>query len=672
MHDLQNPFALVKASDFSDSQINELWVELGTKFINAVIEPRSRMSKYILGGKGTGKTHLLRYHSYTVARLRAPRESGLRTIERIKFLGIFVRATNIDAGRFEPDKNSLRKWQQLFGVYFELRLAEGLLEALLDIKSSSNEALFSDQKLIAEVQRTVHDSSADDLVSVSDLLEWVQRQRKVIDRAVDNSAFTGDLDVEVPFSIGTFCIPLTRALTDWNSVFSTAPVIFLIDEIENFSELQQEVINSLVRYGEGVLTFRITGRLYSVKTLATISQGEANREGSEFTTIELDDILRKFDRYPQFARDFISKRLVAGGAGRLGTASGIFDPLLSLENIQTSNFYQAHVKGFELDNADPTYLQHLREAMQSADASYKFTEADQSKIEGHLANSQFPLLRKLNVLIFCKKLKKTSNPLTLAIQISNAGQEFAQASDTQKCFYKTAYGHYAVDLFAQLCRESKKMGTFYAGFETFVKMSSGNPRNLLICLGRLYEIATFREIEFATSGVKLSIAMQSEAAAEAARFAYERDANYGSASEYAREATNRLATVLRTARYALSIPEVSPLAVSFDDSDVVGDSRNVLRSALNFSFLFEINEGRPDRNSQRLNRKIQLNPLLSPRWGLPISRRGDISLSRELVNAIFDPALDKDFDLLLKLLSQKWNYPFTTKGNQLQPQPQLF
>ena len=94
----QNPFALVKASDFSDAQIRELWVELGAPMINKIIEPQLRTSKYILGGKGTGKTHLLRYHSYQVARLRYPKESGLETVVRQKYLGIFIRAANVDPG----------------------------------------------------------------------------------------------------------------------------------------------------------------------------------------------------------------------------------------------------------------------------------------------------------------------------------------------------------------------------------------------------------------------------------------------------------------------------------------------------------------------------------------------------------------------------------------------
>jgi len=216
----------------------------------------------------------------------------------------------------------------------------------------------------------------------------------------------------------------------------------------------------------------------------------------------------------------------------------------------------------------------------------------------------------------------------------------------------------------------KTLGVPYAGFDNFISMSCGNPRNLLIILGRVYEIAAFRELDF-INGPPVSISLQTTAAVEAARFIFERDSNYGASSDIARRAIERLASLLRTARFALKIPEVSPLAVSFSNADLTENSRVSLGLALNYSFLFEVDEGRPDRNSDRVNRKIQLNPMLSPRWELPIGRRGDISLGSDLVNAVFDDEKSAAFDVLLRSLSNKWNNPFST-SSALTRQADLF
>jgi hypothetical protein len=344
-------------------------------------------------------------------------------------------------------------------------------------------------------------------------------------------------------------------------------------------------------------------------------------------------------------------------------------PALCFEEIDTGNYYSEALARLNIDPAEPAFVKSFVDALAGAS---NVSSPNQSKIIASELTSGFPsLLQKLNLLQFCKKYKKNvaeNALLMLAKKIRSNAKELKERQRVAKSSYATAYGHWAADLFAQLCRESRKNeGVPYAGFDTFVKMSCGNPRNLLIVLGRAYEIAAFKEVGF-LHGAKLPVAMQTEAAVEAARFMYERDTNYGSQSERAREAVSRLAQLLRTARYAMNIPEVSPLAVSFYDAELTGDAKQTLDSALNYSFVFEIRDGRPDRNSERLNRKIQLNPLLSPRWGLPISVRGDISLPPNMANAIFDPSRQAEFEVLLKNLNWKWNNPFAVRTRPLVPQ----
>jgi hypothetical protein len=660
MMDQVNPFAQFRASDYTDEQINSLWVEIGPTAINTIIEPRSKVSKFILGGKGTGKTHLLRYYSYSVARLRSPKESGMSILAKQKFLAIFLRATGVDAARFEATSVITNKWQQLFGVYLELRLVEGVLEALCDIKSTSNIDSFDDRAFIAELGKSILDRSVLECQSISDLRAWIIQQRRHIDDAVNNAAFTGSLELRVPFSIGSLCLPVSRAISKWNSLLSELPLIYLIDEIENFSASQQQVVNSFIRYGEGLATFRVTGRLYARKTFSTLADGEENREGSEFKTAILDDILRKYPKYPEFAKKFVVKRLgMAGLTLRWNNSTkSEFDPRQCFEEISSQDYYSDAIAALGFDKYEPSFIKTFVETYRANREKGNHSDDTGREISTILTKDIPLLLQKLNLLLFCKKHRRTTIGIALAERIRSDALTFLAENGKGRNYYATAYGHYALDLFAQLSRESKKAGSVpYAGFDTFVRMSSGNPRNLLIILGRAYEIAVFKDVDF-IHGEKLSIAMQTESALEAAKFMYERDTNYGSQSEQGRDATTRLASLLRTARYAMKIPEVSPLAVSFSDSDLTPEAAKALDSALNYSFVFDISDGRPDRNSQRINRKIQLNPLLSPRWGLPVGRRGDLSLNRELVNSVFAPQSQGDFDLLLRVLNAKWNNPF--------------
>ena len=59
-------------------------------------------------------------------------------------------------------------------------------------------------------------------------------------------------------------------------------------------------------------------------------------------------------------------------------------------------------------------------------------------------------------------------------------------------------------------------------------------------------------------------------------------------------------------------------------------------------------DGAKNKNSQSVDSKYQLSPMLAPKWGLSVHRRGTIELRSELANAIFDESQSGAFDALLK------------------------
>lgn len=648
-----NPFALARASDFSDQQINDLWVELGQLTIKSIIEPTSTRSKFILGGKGTGKTHLLRYYSYPAAKLRAKHGVGLSVISENKFLAVFLRATNMDAARFELSGAPQPKWQLLFGVYLELRLVENVLDALIDVVDSSPSEDFDSLSFLKELQISMAGADLSDCRKLTDLKQWTSRKKRLIDDAVNNAAFTGELDIHIPFSLGAYCIPVAKAMGRLNTKLDKVPLIYLIDEIENFSESQQQVVNTLIRYGEGLATFRVTGRLYSRKTSATLANGEQNREHAEFKTEILDDILRSYNKYPEFAKKFVKKRLLLAGVGG-GVAQDKFSPVSCFEEIDQSNFYTSTIEALGVADgvtkSIKIFQDLLKETLKDQDSGGVVQE-----IVARIVDDFPPLIQKLNIVQFAKKMSKKAKPRTIADSIRAAAREFVSSGGNTTGWYATAYGHYSSDIFAQICRDSRRaVGVPYAGFDMFTRMSSGNPRNLLIILGRAFEVAQFREIDF-LDGKPLPVRYQTQAALAAARFTLENDTNYGRQSDFAREAVRRLAELLFVARFSLRIPEKSPLAISFSESDLSQSARDTLNSSLNYSLVYEVSNGRKNRNTKVLNRKIQLNPILSPRWALPIVMGGDINLNREQLDAIFANPESPPFEVLLKTLTVRWN-----------------
>lgn len=272
-----NPFSFSKASDYTDEEINTFWVDIDDDFVRKIIDPTSKKSSFILGGKGTGKTHLLRHFSYASTKLRHPNLSGLEIIRNDGFVGVFLRANALDASRFDTsNENEKGKWQILFAIFLELKLTENLLDTLIDIEKTSTDYKFNTKGLLEILSSEIsQETYFAQIKSLEELKIWLKKASKKINTAINNYAFTSTLDLIPPFTPGSLSLKFKKALDEWHPVFKDISLVYLIDEIENFYSIEhQEVIQSFIRYGEGMTTFRISGRLYAIKTYSTIGGGE--------------------------------------------------------------------------------------------------------------------------------------------------------------------------------------------------------------------------------------------------------------------------------------------------------------------------------------------------------------------------------------------------------------
>ncbi|WP_098714332.1 ORC-CDC6 family AAA ATPase [Acinetobacter baumannii] len=252
-----NPFSFSKASDYTDEEINTFWVDIDDDFVKKIIDPTSKKSSFILGGKGTGKTHLLRHFSYSSSKLRHPNLSGFDMVKQDGFLGVFLRANALDASRFDTNNNEEReKWQKLFGIFLELKLTENLLDTLIDIEKTSPNYEFNNSGLVDALSSEIsYDTSFSSINSLEELKLWLKKESKKINTEINNYAFTGVLNLVPPFSPGNLSLKFKKALDVWQPFFKNISLVYLIDEVENFYSIEhQEVIQSFIRYGEGMTT----------------------------------------------------------------------------------------------------------------------------------------------------------------------------------------------------------------------------------------------------------------------------------------------------------------------------------------------------------------------------------------------------------------------------------
>ena len=139
-----NPFSLTKANDLTDEQISSLWVDVeGDERFGTLFDAgrfTSPMPTFILGGKGSGKTHLMRYASFSLQRMRFL-EQKLPMVEglgRDGYVGIYVKCSGLATGRFQGKGQSDEAWVEIFSYYLELWLGQSILDVVAQIVATDN------------------------------------------------------------------------------------------------------------------------------------------------------------------------------------------------------------------------------------------------------------------------------------------------------------------------------------------------------------------------------------------------------------------------------------------------------------------------------------------------------------------------------------------------------
>ncbi|EOA05242.1 hypothetical protein HFRIS_008871 [Herbaspirillum frisingense GSF30] len=665
-----NPFDLIRAADFSDTQIFDYWVDFnGDGGLLDLIEPSSKTSKHILGGKGSGKTHLMRYCSFPVQKIRHG-ENLLDGIFQEKYIGIFLRANILDTGRFNGKGQDESKWGPLWNYYFEVRLCEQFLQMLLELRLTSKE-ISDGLDLLAVDSAVLFDTDPGfELSSLSNLNDGLIRIRKEIDLAVNNCAFTRSLDVKIRISPGNLLFGLAELVHVKVPLLKGIQFLYLIDEVENFSREQQRFINSLIRHRRDPCSFRLGARLYGIKTLANYGADEENKEGSEFKQVYLDQMMRKHlldtGGYAHFAKQLCIKRLRDTGFISadvdLANEKKVGDFLNAFfQSEQSENFYQEVTA--ELVKADQPaerkYFKKLRDQLNDTVGGRGSANKNSdlvNRILGNLAVPAFPLVEKINIFIFYQDWYRDEDLLESSEKIKTECELYVQRSAGAER-HKRVYEHFALDLLAQLYRDYRQPTTaMYIGMDSFIRMSAGVPRNLLVILRNIYKWSSFNgERPFRDSPI--SITSQREAVMESAVFFYEEDARPGAEVPKVKASIDRLAEFLREVRFASKPVESSPLAFSLNVSLLSPEAADVLRQSENWSYILRIPKGRPHANSQRVHDKYQLNPAFSPKWDLPIARRGDVRLNADLAEAIFGFKPDADFRMVMDSVTASLKAP---------------
>ena len=290
----RNPFDITKAVDYTDDDLNRYWVDyIGEKNgFDGLMEPDNPMPKIIVGSKGSGKTHIMKHYSYELQKIRCKSERSLFSKE--KYIGVYVRCSGFNAEMFSGKNVDDSIWMDLYAYYWELWIGELITHIIIDLKKGDVLEDFDEDGVFKSITSLFYDpkEGVDSLQKLKDLFENLQRE---VEFEVHNFLFQGKdrPNVKIQFKKATISYEYPNILNKSVPFFSNKKILYLIDELENFSKSQQCLIQTLLREKPTTCTYRIGTRPYGIRTYFIMNGLEENHDGSEFVKLNLDDFLRQ-------------------------------------------------------------------------------------------------------------------------------------------------------------------------------------------------------------------------------------------------------------------------------------------------------------------------------------------------------------------------------------------
>ena len=661
---ISNPFDITKAVDYTDSDIYKYWVDLGddNQGFEGLIKPDTLMPMIIVGSKGSGKTHLMKYFSYELQKIRcqAKASSMQEGLAKEKFIGIYIRCSGFNSDKFNGKGVNAEIWSILHSYFWELWVGERLVNVLIDLRENGSINEVNEEEIVNDIIGMFL-KKKEGIKTFEALNNYFIELQRGVDYQVQNFMFLGleCPEVEVLLTTAKLTYGIPSLLKEKIPFFKNKYILYLIDELENFSAEQQQLIQTLIREKPVACTFRVGTRPYGVRTLKTLRGVEENHDGAEFEAVVLDEFLRNYKYYPKYVTDILINRLRNSGISLPREFS-----LESLFEEQTNNDILKLVAS-KKDRQSRSYMATLETKLNKIPLQKEIIV----EIMSNIAYPDDILIERTNVFLMYSAIK--DNKERSSEVFVNASKEIAQSAKSYAVdgsrdnLHATKLEKYKQDLVDTLAREGR-VEIPYNGLSKLIELSCGTPRTILCLLKAAFNNQYYNtgKVPF-EEGRKLTVKSQRIGIESTYDWFFEENRIPSMAQARATDAIMRLGDYLRKARFADLPPQCSINIFTLNAGELSPNARIVFEALLSYSYIVQTDERR-QINSDNKTHVYQLNKILYPKYELALSKRGAINFTPEDAECMFNLEMKADYDIFVDRKMKGYNFPFGGKQEQSQ------
>ncbi|MDN5082616.1 hypothetical protein ACOTV5_02705 [Aliarcobacter butzleri] len=641
---MNNPFEITKAEHLDETLIVSYWAEVRDYYKELLVSPKPM---YILGAKGTGKTHLIRYFSYDSQKIRAinKNENIIDIMKQDSFFSVNISLNDYSLSRFNRiNKKEQDLWSEYFFYYINLIMIEEFLYTIKEIIKDTNvdESQIKCNELIE--QHLYFDEYS--INNCEELYLLFRKKHKSFDKAISkiNMGMIEKLNEDLLLfdSRNNVFYDITYEIISKIESLSGLKVVYFIDEFENLDAEQQKYINTIIRHPKYVdkISIKVSGRLYSIKTEATFDASEKLLHGAEVEkkfigynlikpNLDTQDINEKF------CIELFNKRVNSNYSKEM------------LENFFETNNLMKNIEFIhEEASKERKYFKKLMSELLSLGLDIKLI----NKIIENLSVEKNALYEKINILEFYRKLKN-KNYLELSNQIKNDS-----FSESKK--YIGLIHHYKEDLIYQILVAYNKR-IIYSGFKTIINLTKDNPRAFLQIQKSIYNNCLFHGFNMLSNNV-ISKEIQNLSIRESSNWFWENAVL--DADNRIINAIYRLCNFFRLYRNFDKISEKKLISFAYNPVEIGLTLSKYIDDAINHSLLIRL-DGRKSKDGKYILNQVRINPMLSPKWDLPITIGNSIPFDKSTIEALFKDE-ETEWDLFIRKITHEKTFQKNGENKQ--------
>lgn len=640
---------------FAKNRAEELGLDLWGKFVVPLFFHKLALDdvrKPLLfeGGRGCGKTTLLRYLSH---RTQLSERRKLTQENLPKQIGLYLRADTQYLRTYRGDWQNDQEWQMVFEHSLCLMIVAELLSALQLLATGPDRVdIFPGIQSLSLA--ALQDFDPDAPSGLTEAITFIDRRQNQLAMWLNNPESVAK-PLRLPLK--RLLLALIRSVREQVPTIANVDFFVFIDEYENLLPGQMRQINTFLKHSEPPLIFHVAAKRHGMSNRATLGN-EQLQEPDDYRRVDVEEFLAP--EFDLFAAELFCFRLLKKNIclDNCPVTEELLCDEQSVVKRQSDPDYRKAVKGF---------VESILPGLSNEEAaSYVLTD---SALRGRLQKAIESALQARKSQVDPAAFIRSDSPQA-SICVPALLHQGKDADEILKELAAHANGgvskfskgewvhHYFFSSLLSLYLPLQRPCIAYAGFDSFLKLSRCNVRHFLeLCHMSMQML----EDGGSTTISRIEPRQQAEAARMASALFVKETQGSGDFGNRLYLIVNTLGQIFRLSQYRPAQSEPERTHFSITEGVPSNSAQDILRECVKWSVLFAAKETKV-KDPRVVTEEYIFNPIFAPYFGISFNKGRRLEIPYQVIDDILvgdRVGLDK----LIRSYKDQWDI---VDGDQMQ------